>query len=694
MCLFYLIEQYYWVRFTTYGFGKLSAFVIANVSRRRSDKTWHCMLLLVLTHIDTSHQWFVIEQVFCQCLGKLCLTYTSSTEEDERTDRTFRVLQSRTTTTYRIGYGFYRLILTYHTFVQLVFQMKQLFAFALQHLAHRYTCPAWYYIGNVFGGNLFLNHGIIALFLLQVVLNALDFGFQSLQLTVTNLGYTSVVALAFSTVGFELQLFYFFLVFLNLVYQCLFALPFSLVRCILFLQVGYLFVELRQLGFIFFALDGLAFYLKLFKLTFYFIHLFWQWVALHTQLGGCLIHQVDGFIRQVTIGDVTVAQFYRSDDGFVFDTHLMVVLVTLLQSSQDRDRTCRIRFINHNGLESTFQSFILFEILLIFIECSSTDASQFATSQCRFQDVGGIHCAFAFTCTYKCMNFIDEKDDVTIRLGDFVYDWFQTFLKLAFILGTGYKRTHVERIKLFVLQVFWNIATQYTLCQSFYDSGFTCTRFTYQDRVVLGTTTQYLQYTTNFFITTNYWVELTVAGSVYQVHCIFVKALISIFAWLWSYALSLSKFADGCTEFLVGHSGIFQNGSYSTLYVKQSQQNSFKWNIFVAQPFGVFYSFLQYLVSVAAQVGLASRNLRQRGNLAVEHSFYLLSVYAKLLENEVRYVFAHLQHTGKQMLRLDGLLSAALNQVHRFLHCLLRFDCKVVKVHIIVSFLFLCEFLI
>ena len=74
--------------------------------------------------------------------------------------------------------------------------------------------------------------------------------------------------------------------------------------------------------------------------------------------------------------------------------------------------------------------------------------------------------------------------------------------------------------------------------------------------------------------------------------------------------------------------------------------------------------------------------------MSVEYGFYLLAVYAEFLENEVRYIFAHLQQTCHQMFRLDGLLSTALYQIYRFLHCLLRFDCKVVKVHILFSFLF------
>src|SRR5882757_9809964 len=48
MCLLYLIEEDDGVRATAHSFGELTALVIADISRRRSDQTCDCMLLHVL----------------------------------------------------------------------------------------------------------------------------------------------------------------------------------------------------------------------------------------------------------------------------------------------------------------------------------------------------------------------------------------------------------------------------------------------------------------------------------------------------------------------------------------------------------------------------------------------------------------------------------------------------------------------
>ena len=182
----------------------------------------------------------------------------------------------------------------------------------------------------------------------------------------------------------------------------------------MFLEFGYFLVQLGKFGFILFPLDGFALDFQLFQPAFDFVQLFGKRITLHTEFCGCLVHQVDSLIGQETVGDVTVAQFYGGNDGFVFDTHLVVVLVTLLQATQDRDRACRVGFVHHDGLEPTLQGFILFEILLVFVKGSGTDAPQFATCQCRFQDIGCIHGTFTFSCTYQCVDFIDEQDDVSL----------------------------------------------------------------------------------------------------------------------------------------------------------------------------------------------------------------------------------------------------------------------------------------
>ena len=92
---------------------------------------------------------------------------------------------------------------------------------------------------------------------------------------------------------------------------------------------------------------------------------------------------------------------------------MVVVFITLLQTTQDGDGTQRIRFIDIHDLEAAFQCFVLFKVLLILVEGRCADTSQFATSQCGFQDVGGIHSAFTFSSTNQSVDFINKENYVS-----------------------------------------------------------------------------------------------------------------------------------------------------------------------------------------------------------------------------------------------------------------------------------------
>ena len=292
-------------------------------------------------------------------------------------------------------------------------------------------------------------------------------------------------------------------------------------------QVGYLFLDTRKLG-VLFALttDGLAFNLKLGKTTADFIEFLRHGVALHTELCCGFVHQVDGFIGQEALGDVTLRELYGSNDGVVLDTHLVVVLVTFLQTTQDADAGKCVGLIDHDGLESAFQRLVLLEVFLVLVERSGTDASHLTTGKCRLQDVCSIHRTFAFTGTDQSMYLVDKEDDAALTLCHFLDDALQPFLELALVHSTGHERAHVEAVELFILQVLGHIATQDSVGKTFHDGRFTRTWFTYQDRVILCPSRENLQHATYLVVSSDDGVELPCPSLVNEVASILLQALL------------------------------------------------------------------------------------------------------------------------------------------------------------------------
>ena len=246
----------------------------------------------------------------------------------------------------------------------------------------------------------------------------------------------------------------------------------------------------------------------------------------------------------------------------------MVVLIALLQSTQDRDGVDLVRLVDHDGLEAALQCLVLLEVLLILVEGGGTNGTQLTTGQCRLEDVGGIHGTLATAGTHQSVDLVDEENDVALSVGHFFDDALESFLKLTFVLGTGDEGTHVERVELFVLQIFGNIAAHNTLGKSLDDSRLTGTRFTDQNRIVLGTARKNLQHTANLLVTSDDRVEFALSGSVDEVTGVFRESLIVLVTTGTLHFLTLAQFVDGLLHLLLCTARILEDAAHRGVYLQ------------------------------------------------------------------------------------------------------------------------------
>ena len=159
-----LIEQNYRVRFSSDCLGQLTTFLVAYISRRRSDQTGYGVFLHILTHIDSHHVVFIIKQCLRQCFCKLGLTDTGRSKEQEGSDRLRRIFDTRFGTDDRIGHFRYRFVLSDHTFVKDIFQPQDLCLFSFRQFCHRNTGPSGNDSCNLFIGNTLMYQGEILIF--------------------------------------------------------------------------------------------------------------------------------------------------------------------------------------------------------------------------------------------------------------------------------------------------------------------------------------------------------------------------------------------------------------------------------------------------------------------------------------------------------------------------------------------------
>ncbi|GBE30319.1 hypothetical protein BMS3Bbin04_01351 [bacterium BMS3Bbin04] len=375
MRLLDFIKQYDAVWFTTHTFGQLSAFVVTDISRRRSDEAADIKLLHVLAHIDANNCLLVTEQVFGKNICELCLSHAGRSEEDETPDRTIRILEAGAAASDGFDQLLNSLILTYNTLLEKVTHFEQTLALTAGDTVYRNAC---YHAHN--GRYIFSSR--------------LDF-----------------------LVGFI-------------------ALPLLAGCCKIILKFT-LFITKLGSFFVFLLLDQIVFFaLQLFNLGFQLEDTFGHNQVLQSQTATGFIENVDGLVRQKAVRDVSVRQKYRLAQTLFIEQDAVVVFVIFLQSFQNLNGFIRARWINQQLLEATFEGAIFLNVLTIFVQRRRPDALQLTARQSWFEHIGSVQASRCRASPYDGVQLVNEDDHVWVFL-DFGEDRFHSLLKLATIFGTS-----------------------------------------------------------------------------------------------------------------------------------------------------------------------------------------------------------------------------------------------------------------
>ena len=189
----------------------------------------------------------------------------------------------------------------------------------------------------------------------------------------------------------------------------------------------------------------------------------------------------------------------------ILELHLMVDLVALAQSAEDRDRVLDGRLADEHRLEAPLERRVLLDVLAYSssvvapIVCSSPRAS-IGLSICD----ASIAPSAAPAPTTVCSSSMNRT--IRPRFRDLLEDGFQPLLELA--ARAPATSAHVEREDLLVLQAFRHVAADDPLRQSFDDGRLADAGFADEDRVVLGAARQDLDDAAHFLVAADHRIEL------------------------------------------------------------------------------------------------------------------------------------------------------------------------------------------
>ena len=150
MRLLHFIQQDDGIRIPADRFGKLTAFIVTDISRRSSDQTRYTELLHIFGHIDPDDLRLIIKQLLGKRLRDFCLTDTGRSQEQEASKRTVLILDLCLGAHDRITDKLQRFILTHDAGLEEFRKMQDLLPFGAHQTGHLNMGPAAYNTGNQF----------------------------------------------------------------------------------------------------------------------------------------------------------------------------------------------------------------------------------------------------------------------------------------------------------------------------------------------------------------------------------------------------------------------------------------------------------------------------------------------------------------------------------------------------------------
>jgi len=285
-------------------------------------------------------------------------------------------------------------------------------------------------------------------------------------------------------------------------------------------------------------------------------------------LESILVHQVDGLVRQVAVGDVAVRQLGGGDEGAVGDVDVVMYLVALLQAAQDGDGVFHAGLAHQHLLEAALQRGVLLDVLAVFIQGGGADAAQLAARQRRLEHVAGVHGAFGLAGADQGMDLVDEQDHRTGGLGQVGQHRFQALLELAAELGAGDQRAEVQRQQALVLQALRHFAVDDALGQAFDDGGLAHAGLADQGRVVLGAARQHLDDAADFLVAADHRIDLAGAGALGQVDGVALQRLALLLGAGGIHFLAAAHGFDGLLQQLLAAAGIAQGFAQGALVIE------------------------------------------------------------------------------------------------------------------------------
>ncbi len=330
--LFDFVEQHDRMRFAAHGFGQGAAFVVTDITRGRADQPRHGVLFHELAHVHAHKRLLVVEEELGERAGGFRFADARRTEQQERPERSARLLQSGARAAHRFADRDERVVLAHDTLGQALLHAEQLLALGFEQPHGGNARPTADDTGDDFRVDLFGEQRTARLDRAEPRFVGFQVARGLRQFAVADLADTLVLPFALLAFRFGAQVFDQRLAGAQARDEFLFAGPARAQGAGLLLQSGEFRGDVREApGFAraVFLLQRGPLDLQLARLALEAVEFRRQGVDRKTQLGRGFVDTVDSLVGQKPRRDVAVREARGLDQCFVENAHAVVDLVAL-----------------------------------------------------------------------------------------------------------------------------------------------------------------------------------------------------------------------------------------------------------------------------------------------------------------------------------------------------------------------------
>ena len=315
------------------------------------------------------------------------------------------------------------------------------------------------------------------------------------------------------------------------------------------------------------------------------------------QTTGGLIDQVDGLIGEEAIGDVAIRQHRGSHDCAVLDAHTVVDLVALLESTKDANRILHVWLAHEHRLEPASQGRVLLDVLAVLVDRRGTDCAQFAARQHWLEQVGRVDGALGRSGTDDGVEFVDKEHDLALSRRDLAEHSLEPLLELATELRPRQQCTHIECPNLAAAQTLRHVTRDDTHGEAFGDGRLANARLADQHRIVLCSSREDLDDTTDLVVSADHGIDLARFGGRGEIARVLLQRVVEILGVGVGYTLAASDVLEPVQERVLGDVLTAQNVFGCTRMLGECDQDMLGGDVVVAH----FLRFLRGALERLAQ---------------------------------------------------------------------------------------------